>query len=192
MLEGLRLHVTASIGVATKLNVGDDAETLLQHADAAQYEAKQNGRDCIRVFDVRMREKISRRLDAQQELRDGIKCGEIVGWYQPEVEIVTGAMTGAEALARWNHPGRGILDAGACIATAEESGLAYELDDVVISAAVRERAKLATDRTVNENFRIWCNVGEDQIRRAEPARRLASLLERSNCDPRFIGIEVTE
>jgi len=191
-ITGRPIHVTASIGLATNLYVADDAEALLSEADAAQYRAKQLGRNRIEVFDVRMRDAIQRRLGDEHDLRSALTAGQIVPWYQPEVDIATGSITGAEALARWLHPQRGTLDAGAFIGIAQDAGLTYALDDVIISAVVRVRARLQDEGIADDSFRIWCNMGDDQLTRAQPAARLADLLARTHCSPEHIGIEVTE
>jgi predicted signal transduction protein with EAL and GGDEF domain len=189
---GRMLYVTASIGVATNVYVADDAQTLLSSADAAQYQAKQSGRNRIEVFDVRMRDAIHTRLDSEQDLRAALAHGAIIPWYQPEIELTTGRMTGAEALARWDRPDRCVLDAGAFMALAEDAGLTYALDDAIISAAVVDRRQLHAAGLTPGDFRIWCNVGDEQITRKHPARRLAELLERTECSAAHLGIEVTE
>jgi diguanylate cyclase (GGDEF)-like protein len=192
-VDGRSIYVTASIGVATNLYTTDDAESLLTHADAAQYQAKEAGRNRIDVFDVRMREAIQRRLGDEQEIRSALRTGEIVTWYQPEIDIATGTFTGAEALARWSHPERGILSAASFIEIANEAGLTYALDDAIIGAAVRARVDLERrDPKLDDAFKVWCNVGDDQLTRAQPAARLEDLLRRTECEPRHIGIEVTE
>jgi diguanylate cyclase (GGDEF)-like protein len=191
-IVGRPVHVTASIGVATNLYVADDAEALLSHADAAQYQAKQAGRNRIEVFDVRMREAIQRRLGDEEELRFALRTGQIVSWYQPEVDIASGRIVGAEALARWNHPDRGVLEAGTFIALADEAGQTYTLDDTVISAAVSARADLGAQHLGGDGLRIWCNAGVEQMTRSGAAARLEQLLARTGCDPRHLGIEVTE
>jgi diguanylate cyclase (GGDEF)-like protein len=191
-IVGRPVHVTASIGVATNLYVADDAEALLSHADAAQYQAKQAGRNRIEVFDVRMREAIQRRLGDEEELRLALRTGQIVSWYQPEVDVATGRIVGAEALARWNHPDRGILEAGAFVGLADEAGQTYTLDETVIGAAVQARAHLGAQNLGTDGMRIWCNVGVEQMTRSGPAARLEQLLARTGCDPRHLGIEVTE
>src|SRR6201999_645451 len=106
-----RFNITASIGIATSLDGADDAEALLTHADAAQYRAKERGRNRIEVFDADLRESMQRRLGDEQEIREALAAGEIGAWFQPEVELATGRIVGAESLARWMHPERGVLDA---------------------------------------------------------------------------------
>jgi diguanylate cyclase (GGDEF) domain len=189
-IAGRRFNVSASIGIATNLNPSDDAEVLLSNADAAQYRAKEGGRNRIEVFDIEFRQAILRRLDDEQELRDAIANDAITAWYQPEVELHTGRIVCAEALARWAHAG-GIREAFTFVPLAEEAGLVFALDDAIVRNAVEARAELAL-LGVPDDFRIWCNVSANQLTRARPTERLAALLERTGCDPNLIGIEITE
>jgi diguanylate cyclase (GGDEF)-like protein len=189
-LSGRRFGASASIGIATNINASDDAETLLSNADAAQYGAKQGGRNRIEVFDVEFRQTIRRRLEDEQELRDALANDEIIAWYQPEVDLHTGRIVGAEALARWAHPG-GTREACTFVPLAEETGLVFALDAAVSRNALAERAALAA-AGIDHDFRIWCNVSAGQLTRARPAERLVGLLERTGCDPNLIGIEITE
>ena len=188
---GRRFNISASIGIATSLDGPDDAEALLAHADAAQYRAKERGRNRIEVFDTELRESMQRRLGDEQELRDALVAGDIGAWFQPEVEIVTGRIVGAESLARWTHPERGLINASHFVPLAEEAGLVYTLDDTTVRCAVEARAALAT-AGVSDAFRIWCNVSAGQFTRARPTERLVGLLERTGCLPTMIGLEITE
>jgi predicted signal transduction protein with EAL and GGDEF domain len=188
---GRPINVSASIGVATNRDTTDDAELLLSYADAAQYRAKQSGRNRTEVFDVKLRKEIESRLDDEHALRDAIAQGRIVAWYQPEVDLRTGLFVGAEALARWDHPERGILEAGKFVPLAEETGLVLELDDAIVRSAVTTRAELSGIGLL-DSFRIWCNVSATRLTRGMPAEQLARLFERTGCDPNLIGLEITE
>jgi diguanylate cyclase (GGDEF)-like protein len=188
---GRSVNVSASIGVATNLDTTDDAETLLSFADAAQYRAKQGGRNRFEVFDIKLRAAIESRLDDEHALRAAMTSGHIVAWFQPEVDLLTGRYCGAEALARWEHPERGVLDAWKFVPLAEETGLVFALDDVIVGNAVAARAQLAA-QGVGADFRIWCNVSATHLTRGNPADELARLLERTGCDPSLIGLEITE
>jgi diguanylate cyclase (GGDEF)-like protein len=190
-VAGRRFNVSASIGIATNLDAADDGEALLSHADAAQYRAKQGGRNRIEVFDIELRESIQRRLGDEQELRDALTRGDILAWYQPEVELRSGQVVGAEALARWRHAERGILDASKFVPLAEEAGLVFRLDDRSVAGAVEARAGLAR-AGIDPRFRIWCNVSSGQLTRERPTERLSALLSTVGCDPSQIGIEITE
>jgi diguanylate cyclase (GGDEF)-like protein len=191
---GRSINVSASIGVATNQDTTDDAEILMSFADAAQYRAKQGGRNRVEVFDIKLRAAIESRLDDEHALRDAITSAQIVAWFQPEVDLRTGLFVGAEALARWDHPERGLLDAWKFVPLAEETGLVFALDDAIVEHAVATRVQLAADG-LGDGFRIWCNVSATHLTRGAPgapAQRLAALLERTGCDPNFIGLEITE
>src|SRR5262249_44550321 len=142
---GRSIVVSASIGVATNVDTTDDAETLMSYADAAQYRAKQSGRNRIEVFDPKLRAAIESKLDDEHALRDAIGNGQIVAWYQPEVDLWTGRFVGAEALARWRHPERGMLDASTFVPLAEETGLVFALDDAIVASSAATRARLSAD-----------------------------------------------
>ncbi len=191
LIQGRRLNVTASLGIATNLHMNDDGETLLAHADAAQYQAKESGRNRVEVFDIALRDAIERRLDNEQALRDALAAGEIIAYYQPQIEMASGRIVGAEALARWKHPQRGVLGAPHFVPLAEESGLIFSLDASIIQQSVDKRVLLA-HLGLAADFRIWCNVSARQLTRGEPADQLAALLRRSGCDAQGIGIEITE
>ncbi len=188
---GRSINMSASIGVATNLDTTDDAESLLSFADAAQYRAKQTGRNRIEIFDIKLRAAIESRLDDEHALRAGIAGQQIVAWFQPEVDLRNGRYVGAEALARWQHPERGVLDAWKFVPLAEETGLVFALDDAIVASAVNTRKDLAC-AGVTDDFRIWCNVSATHLARGMPARQLAELLERTGCDPNLIGLEITE
>jgi diguanylate cyclase (GGDEF)-like protein len=190
-VEGRFVNVSASIGVATNLDAPDDVESLLSFADAAQYRAKQSGRNRIEVFDVKLRAAIESRLDDEHALRNAITHGRIVPWYQPEVDLNTGLYVGAEALARWDHAERGVLDAWKFVPLAEETGLVFALDDAIAQGAITTRAELAA-AGFGEGFRVWCNISATRLARGKPAEQLARLFERTGCDPNLIGLEITE
>jgi diguanylate cyclase (GGDEF)-like protein len=183
--------VSASIGLATNVDTTDDAETLVSYADAAQYRAKQSGRNRIEVFDLELRSAIESKLDDEHALRDAIDNGQIVAWFQPEVDLRTGRWVGAEALARWTHPERGILDAARFVPLAEETGLVFALDDAIVASVAATRARLAANG-YGAGFRIWCNVSATHLSRGMPAQQLGRLFERTGCDPNLLGIEITE
>ena len=191
-IGGRTIHVSASIGVAVAIDVSDNAETLISRADAAQYRAKQAGRNRVEMFDSQLRDSLSRRLDDEQQLREAITSGAIVAWYQPVVDLNSGLIVAAEALARWQHPVRGVLDAYNFVPLAEETGLILALDERVVTHAVTTRARLATDHLVDAPFRTWVNVSTTQFARANPTEGLANLLQETGCSPSFVGVEITE
>lgn len=190
-VAGRRLSITASLGIATTIHPDDRAEDLLKHADTAQYRAKEGGRSRIEVFDIEFRDALARRLDDEEALRDALEAGRITAWYQPIVELATGRVASVEALARWEHPELGVLEAPEFVPLAEESGMITGVDEAVLRAAVAGRVRLAAAR-VDPSFRVWCNVSARLLTRGEPASRLAALLARAGCAPEGMGIEITE
>jgi diguanylate cyclase (GGDEF)-like protein len=190
-LCGRNLNVSASIGVATNQHEHDGAESLLSHADVAQYRAKELGRNRVEVFDIELRDSIQRRVDDEQELRDALALGQIMPFFQPQVDLRNGTIVGAEALARWKHPERGVLGAPNFVPLAEESGIVFALDGKIISDAIAARVRLR-DRGIADDFRIWCNISARQLARGAPAEQLSALLARAGCSPSAIGIELTE
>ena len=143
-IAGRRFNISASIGIATNIDAADDAEALLTHADAAQYRAKERGRNRIEVFDAELRESIAaaprRRAGAPRRARPRARSAR---GSNPRSSSRTGRIVGAEALARWAHAERGVLDAGHFVPLAEEAGLVYSLDDTIVRCAVEARAGLA-------------------------------------------------
>ena len=186
-----RVRVSISIGVATNLDDADNASDLLRHADAAQYRAKQNGRDRVEVFDIELRSRVQQVVDLEIELRRALDDGQIVPWFQPQVDLASGRIVGAEALARWIHPERGVVPPDEFLPLAETVGLMFRIDTVVIAHSVRSRVRLA-ELGVDPTFRIWSNVSPGMLARGSQVERLADYMIATGCDPNGFGIEVTE
>ena len=138
VLHDQPIEVTASIGIA--LSRGGDAhpEALLRDADAAMYRAKDLGRNRLEIFDESMRRRVAYRNEMADQLESSIEDDEITVYYQPCVDLTTGEITGVEALARWNHPLRGILSPYEFITLAEDTGLIVGLGLVVLSKACHQ------------------------------------------------------
>jgi diguanylate cyclase (GGDEF)-like protein len=185
------IDVSVSIGTASSNDGPADPDTLLALADAAQSRVKQTGGNGIRAFDGQLQQSLLQRKDDEHDLRAAIGADEITAWFQPIVALGDGRMVGAEALARWHHPTRGILDGSKFIPLAEETKLIVSLDDRIVRAALRARCALAL-RAIDTSFRIWCNVSAAQFSREHPAERLAATLEDIGCSASYVGIEITE
>ena len=188
---GRRHRVSASIGIATNIDAADSAEALLSNADAALYRAKQAGRNRVETYDADLGSAVQRRLHDEQDLREALAADQIKAWFQPEVDLESGRIVGAEALACWVHPTRGVIDARHFMPLAEDIGLVFAIDDRVIMSAVELRVDLQ-GCGVDDTFRTWCNVSAGQLARGKPTERLTDLLQHTGCDPALIGIEITE
>jgi diguanylate cyclase (GGDEF)-like protein len=189
-LEGRDLTITASIGVAIS-NPNDRSEDLLRHADSALYRAKDLGRNRVEIFDDNLRSALLSRMDDEAELRSALGSGELVPWYQPVVEMQTGKVVGAEVLARWLHSSRGVIPASAFIALAEDTGLIDSISEQVFGRALQNRVDWASEG-FGSDFRIRLNVSARQLCRSDSPVRLARALERYECDPAMVSVEVTE
>lgn len=122
-IAGHALHIGGSMGVSVYPQDGADAETLVKHADAALYHAKNNGRHTYQFFDQKMNERAVERQIIEANLRHALDHDELMLHYQPRINLQTGAITGAEALLRWRHPQRGMMLPDQFIDIAEDSGL---------------------------------------------------------------------
>ena len=114
------VQTTASVGVAVARGPGVDAETLMRDADVAMYQAKELGRNRVALFDGDMRLRAFERVDVERELRTAIDSGQLVLHYQPIVDVSARSLVGVEALVRWQHPRRGLLEPNEFIPLAEQ------------------------------------------------------------------------
>jgi diguanylate cyclase (GGDEF)-like protein/PAS domain S-box-containing protein len=137
-LEGSNFQVTGSLGIALSPRDGDDAATLLRHADAAMYLAKERGKNNLQFFTAELAEESARQFALESELRLALARDELLLHYQPKIDLVSGRMAGVEALLRWQHPSRGLVGPGEFIGLAEDRGLIVPLGRWVMQAACRQ------------------------------------------------------
>ncbi len=140
-MGGVEHYVTASVGIAVarpSAREPVDADLLIRDADAAMYRAKERGRARCELFDAEMRAGALRRLEVERELRQALEREELELHYQPIVAMRSGEIVGLEALVRWRHPERGLLDPGDFVAIAEDSGLIEPIGRWVQESACRQ------------------------------------------------------
>ena len=137
-IQGNEIRTGASIGIAVYGLDSPTAETLLSHADVALYRAKAEGRGTYRFFTDAMDVEVRTRVTLASELREALAAGQIFLMYQPQVEADTGRFVGVEALARWQHPTKGLVPPGVFIPIAEQSGLIVALGNWVLREACRQ------------------------------------------------------
>lgn len=138
MIDGHEIVITPSIGIAMSPQDADSVETLLKRADTAMYHAKGTGKNSYSFYSSAMKGTGVGRLKLESELRKAIERGEMELYYQPQVNIETGEISGAEALIRWNHPTRGLVPPARFIPLAEEMGLIVELGAWTLLEACRQ------------------------------------------------------
>ena len=192
VVRGEDIYVTASIGVSVTTNADEDPTALVRDADAAMYEAKSKGRSCCVVFDNPMRERAVARLEVENDLRRAIERRELRVHYQPNVSMHGMHLVGAEALVRWERPGRGLVQPSEFIALAEETGLIVPLGRYVLEEACRQVAEWMGEGLVDDSFMISVNLSPHQLRAPGILDHVHGALLASGLDARQLCVEVTE
>jgi diguanylate cyclase (GGDEF)-like protein len=188
-LDGREMFVTASVGVALAINGEATPETLLRDADAAMYRAKERGRGRVEVFDEALRTRIMERLDLENGLRRALKRGELRVYYQPEVSSSKGRMVAVEALVRWEHPERGLLQPRDFVPLAEETGLIVEIGEWVLNEAC---SQIAEWRRKGAEIDVAVNVSARQLGQRDIVEVVRGALERSGLPAEALCLEITE
>lgn len=184
------IHVTSSIGVAIYPEDGADAPTLLRHADAAMYRAKDSGRSNAQFFTDELNAMMSERLELDSKLRRALERRQFVLHFQPCVELRTGRIVGAEALIRWNLPDHGPVEPQRFIPLAEETGLIVPIGRWVLHEACRQ-GKAWLDAGLPP-MTISVNVSPRQFRQDNLVRTVVDALQSSGFDGRLLELELTE
>jgi diguanylate cyclase (GGDEF)-like protein/PAS domain S-box-containing protein len=193
--EGVENFITASIGIAIYTPGVDDekdAESLIQEADAAMYQAKEMGRAQAQVFGQPMREKALRRLEVERELRRAIEDDQLVIHYQPIVSLKTGRVFAFEALTRWQHPVQGLISPGEFIPIAEESDLITQIDHWVMKNGLRQMAVWQEMLPPDQRLVLTVNASSRHIRSTALPGQIRSLLEESGVAADRLAVEITE
>jgi diguanylate cyclase (GGDEF)-like protein/PAS domain S-box-containing protein len=190
VLAGREYHVTASVGASTFPDDAADAPTLLKNADIAMYRAKEQGRNTFQFYSSQLNLHSAQRLNLESGLRRAIEREEFILHYQPQVDVRTGRITGAEALVRWLHPELGLLPPGRFISIAEESGLIVPIGHWVLrTACAAQRAW--TDRGLPP-LRLAVNLSARHFMRNDLVRDISAALADTGGDPGRLELEITE
>ena len=189
-LEGSTRLVSASIGIA--LSEAADVTALLAAADAAMYQAKGDGRGVIRLYDENLRSVGADRLAVARDLRGAAARGELRLAYQPMLDLRTGRVRGVEALVRWQHPTRGLLDPDTFIPLAEETGAILEIGTWVLHEACTALARWDAAPLTGRPLGISVNVAAVQIAATGFVDTVREALDAAGVDPRLLTIELTE
>ena len=189
-IDGKELSTSISAGVVIYPDDGTDFETLLKKADMAMYRAKDAGRNTYRFFNEEMNADAAEQLGLHFGLRRALDKEQFVLHYQPQIEISSGTLIGAEALIRWNHPDRGLIAPNRFIPVAEENGLIVQIGDWVLLEACREAAKW--QRAGMSSPVVAVNLSALQFKRGDIEESVARALEESGIDPGMLELELTE
>ena len=191
-VAGRELFVGVSIGVAHADDLGESAEDLLRDADAAMYQAKENGRGRHALFNESMRRQAFAQLSVEGGLRKAIEHDGFTVAYQRQVDVRTGAIVGAEALVRWNHPTRGLLAPADFIPVAEETGLILRIGSFVIDRACRQIADWAAERPDQPPPLVAVNLSASQFEETELVTQVQRAIGETGIDPTRLCLEMTE
>jgi diguanylate cyclase (GGDEF)-like protein/PAS domain S-box-containing protein len=186
---GSEVVVTVSVGIAIAASGTEAAGDLLRDADAAMHRAKKEGRARVALFADDMRAQALTRLETELDLRRALTSGELLVYYQPVIELESGAVVGAEALLRWQHPTKGLVLPGDVIPIAEETGLVVPLGAWVLAEACRQ---LEAWQVLRPGFTMAVNLSGVELDRPDFASGVAQILARTNVDPSTVSLEITE
>jgi diguanylate cyclase (GGDEF)-like protein len=192
-VNGRELHVRCSMGIAKTDSDTDGADQLLRNADLAMYRAKAAGRGGFERYNPEMHSELVERVQLESDLRRALENGELFLHYQPTFELAVGQLVGAEALARWRHPSRGLVSPTEFIPIAEATGLirpigAWVLQEACRQAAVWQHAHPRRDRTLT----LSINLSGRQLQHPEVVSDVADALRGSGLPPSSLVLEMTE
>jgi diguanylate cyclase (GGDEF)-like protein/PAS domain S-box-containing protein len=190
LCEGQTLSVNASIGITLHPRDGADADELIRNADLAMYRAKAEGRGGWRFFAAAMDERAREAMRIEADLRLGLARGEFLLHFQPQIDLRSGRITGAEALLRWQHPTQGLLRPNLFLPIAEETGLISPINEWVMREACRQGA--AWRQQGLPPVRVGVNLSPIQFRRQDVRGLVLRALADSGLDPRMLDLELTE
>jgi diguanylate cyclase len=189
-IEDKNLFISASIGIAFFPDHGSSAEVLLKSADAAMYLAKQKGKNHIELFTPSLYSKSSERLALQGDLRRALENNEFILHYQPRINLQSGYLSGVEALVRWQHPDRGMIQPLTFIQLAEETGLIMDLGEWILREACRQMRQWHSTGVLVPKVSV--NVSPLQFRRQNIVELVISALGETGLSVQCLELEITE
>jgi diguanylate cyclase len=188
VVRDIPLVVEASVGISTYPENGLDVDALLQTADAAMYVAKDRRVGFV-LYDGTLEGSTADALTLVSELRPALERGELILHFQPQIDVASGGVSGAEALVRWEHPQRGLLQPGAFVPYVERTGASRELSDYVLAGAA---AQLRSWRDSDFDLGIAVNLTMFDLLDTSLPEKIAGLLDRTKLDPDRLELELTE
>lgn len=186
IIDGLTLHIGASVGLAIYPTHAAEEEDLIRKADLALYRVKLNGRGRVCAYDPSLDMDIQARTQLEEELRHGIRSGQVVPYFQPLMELSGGIPRGFEVLSRWQHPVKGLLPPDKFIPLAEETG---QISDLMI-AVLRQACRAAV--TLPRELTLALNVSPQQLQDKGLAGKILGVLVETGFAPQRLEVELTE
>ena len=189
-LAGQSVHISASIGIAIYPGDGESTDELIRNSDIAMYQMKAEGKNGYSFFDRSMLDASCQKIELEHSLRLALERGELEMYYQPQVDVRTQKIVGAEALMRWNHPERGFLGAGDFLPFAEENGLIIPITDWMLEAICLDL--LDWNAAGGEPVRLSLNLSPQYLDRGDFFDKLKNALTLHHINASQIEVEVTE
>jgi diguanylate cyclase (GGDEF)-like protein/PAS domain S-box-containing protein len=192
VLEGQEFFAATSIGIACGSDSTTSPEELLRNADGAMYRAKESGPLGYEVFDESMHVQALERLELENDIRRALEAKEFVVHYQPIVDLRSGEVKGVEALVRWNHPERGLLNPEEFVPVAEEIGLIVPMGEAVLEEACRWGVRWQEEHPHLSPLLMNVNLSAKQLQRSDLITTLEGVLRRTGLDPACLTLDITE
>ena len=193
-MQGRTITQAASIGISLHSAEGPLAEPdeMLGEADLAMYRAKAAGKSRYTLFETWMRTGETDRTALELDLRAAIANGQLVVHYQPEVDLRSGEITGAEALVRWQHPDRGLLEPAQFLFVAEASDLIAEIDDMVMREACLQAARWREELPDSEHFTVSVNISDRRLADPGLSGKIAQAIADARVPASSLCLEIAE
>lgn len=183
-------NMTCSIGIALFPMDGNNIETLLMNADSAVFQAKAAGKDHFAFYEKSINDEMVKKVELQNEIRQGIANQEFILHYQPQICLRTEKIIGVEALVRWQHPQKGLIPPIVFIPIAEESGLIVPLGEVVMMAACKQSVELEVSGY--KDITMAVNISAKQFSRKNLYEDVLRIVKATGMSPRLLDLEITE
>ncbi|MFT5083567.1 MAG: diguanylate cyclase (GGDEF)-like protein/PAS domain S-box-containing protein [Lentisphaeria bacterium] len=190
VLDGIELVISASLGISSYPQNGNDGQTLLQNADAAMYQAKNKGRNNYQFFTQEMNDQAKERLAIESDLRNAIKNNELVLHYQAQIHVPTNRIIGCEALIRWQRPQRGVVSPLSFIPIAEETGQIRAIGEWVLKEACLQLARWQNAGL--DGLRMSVNISSRQFFNQNLIHTVRSAIDEANISADLLELEITE
>jgi diguanylate cyclase (GGDEF)-like protein/PAS domain S-box-containing protein len=189
-LNYLRISATCSIGIAPSNQNYSEPEEVLRDADTAMYRAKNKGKNCYTIFNRQMHDHVLKVLQTEGDLRRAISNHELELYYQPIVSLKNGHISSCEALIRWNHPKKGLIQPVDFLGVAEETGLMLEIDKFALFHACQQN--VLWQKKGLPNVRVAVNISLNEVRQKKVRDLVTNTLRQTKLSPHYLEIELTE
>jgi diguanylate cyclase (GGDEF)-like protein/PAS domain S-box-containing protein len=189
-IDGEKIFVKVSIGIAIYPNDGKDASSLLKNADTALNLAKQKGKNCYMFFTTNLQTLVAERLELESKMREALLEKQFSLVFQPKIDLKTYLPIGVEALLRWNFPNRGMISPDVFIPIAEETGMIIPIGEWVLKQAIKTLQ--SWNKAGINNLTMAVNISTKQFRHEKLTKVIDDNLKSSNVDPKFLELEITE